>query len=181
MLADVQIGWPAAAVILVPLVINALVNTWTGIRADKNARLAAVEAVAAKVEVKKVADTLEATTSETKVELASIKKTGEDNHTLSNSATGANLETIALLMRERAERKDATDSQRADADAADRRLADHVKKQAIVDAAAQEPKGPQKVIVEGLAPPALAAVQNLLNPNLADPLPGDPRSPEKHA
>ena len=153
--ADTQMGWPAAVAIIAPLIITAFVNTFAAIRADRNAKLAAVEAVAAKVEVQKVADTLQESRTETKGELASIKKTGEDNHTMGNSATGANLEMIAMLMRERAEASKSP-AHIAQAESAERKFKEHQEKQAKVDASTNAAK-------------LLAGV----------PMPGDKVSPEK--
>ena len=140
LLAEVM-NWPGAVAGSMPYISAVLlaIIAFYAARAERNAKLAAVEAVAAKVEVQKVADTLETSNSETKGELASIKKTGEDNHTMGNSATGANLEMIAMLMRERAEASKSP-AHIAQAESAERKFKEHQEKQAKVDASTNAAK-----------------------------------------
>ncbi len=142
-------------------------------RAAAGQKLAAskVDAVAEKLEIREVATTQV---------LAKIEETGEKTHTLSNSAMGLQLEALALVSRELAN-SSQTPAHIAAAEAAERRFAEHQKKQAIVDAQAGSAKPPadQPIQVEIVAPipSGSAAAAKLFH---HESMPGDDDSPEKH-
>ena len=88
--------------------------------------------VVANANAKKVKTTLAETTAETTKQIAHLTVVGEATHTLVNSNMGAQLRISAVALRSLA---DITKKPRdvAIADEAERLLADHMAKQAVVD------------------------------------------------